>query len=92
MKKKVTKPHQQKNIVSSPVDGMQQLRIELWIDEKKTEFIFWTNIKEDEIGAVIDNWQARYDELTVETLIEYINSKSHYGFKASKEYSDYSKN
>lgn len=92
MKKKVTKPHQQKNVVSSPMGGMQQLRIELWIDERKTEFIFWTNIKEDEIGAVIENWQARYDELTVETLVEYINSKSHYGFKASLEYSDYSKN
>ena len=74
------------NIVTSPNEKINSLSINFNIGKgkkmKKVSFDISTNIKEDEMGAVLDNWFARTDEYTKESLVEYINSKSHYGFKA----------
>lgn len=67
-----------KNIVSSPMDGMKETTVTI----NGSLATFMTNVKFDELDAVMDNWEARTDEYTVESLVDYINSKSHYGFKA----------
>lgn len=60
----------------------------LKIDGKPVELTFLANIKEDEVDAVISNWLPRIEAETAEPqdllkdLVRYINSKSHFGFKA----------
>lgn len=78
----------QKAVAGTPDDNMNRITIRLKIDGKPVELTFLANIREDEVDAVITNWLPRIEAETAEPedllkdLVRYINSKSHYGFKA----------
>ena len=72
----------QKNIVTSPDEQLNDLTVKFNLNDKPFKFDILTNIKENEIGPVLENWAARTGKYTVQSFVDYINSKSHYGFKA----------
>ena len=72
----------QKNIVSGPADRLLDTTVQMNIGKKRVEWRFLTNVKKDEMDAVIQNWSTRTSTYTLSSLVEYINSKSDYGFEA----------
>lgn len=78
----MSKDIKQKNIVSYPDDKMNDMCIAFNLDGKQISFNILTNVKDDEMYPVLDNWLARTNKYTDKSLVDYINSKSKYGFKA----------
>lgn len=72
-----------KNIVTEPTSKMNSFTIKFKVGKKSVKVDFFANIASDEIMAVFNNWTARTEEYTSQSLVNYINSKSHYGFKAT---------
>ena len=71
------------NIVTEPDKKLNSFTVKFNVGTRKVEFVILANIKEPEIYAVLDNWFARTENYTADSLVNYINSKSHYGFKAT---------
>lgn len=62
---------------------MKEFTIRLIKGHTEWEFTIVANLKTDsDMQAVIDNWTSRTRKYTVQSLIDYINSKSKYGYKA----------
>ncbi len=77
----------QKRITFAPAKNMNELDIDLsqfseWAEVKGIIKI-WANIKYDELLPVVSNWLVRTNDYSPHSLVDYINSKAHYGFKAS---------
>lgn len=72
----------QKNIVSAPSEESHNFIIGIMIKGELKELRFISNIQVDETEAVIQNWIPRTQEYTSQSLVDYINSKSAYGFHA----------
>jgi len=75
------------NIVTAPSEKMNDLELSFKISyktgkEETLVFNIRTNIKPDDMEVVMENWLVRTEEYTVESLVEYINSKSKFGFIA----------
>jgi len=47
-------------------------------------FTFTANIEPDKIETVVACWLCKTDEITVDSLVSYINSKKTFGFRAEK--------
>lgn len=71
------------NIVTEPDKSLNSFTITFNVGKRKVEFIILANIKETEMEPVLENWFARTEDYTAISLVNYINSKSHYGFKAT---------
>ena len=72
----------QKNIVTEPNKKLKDLNVSFLINGSPVSFDILTNVKQDEMEAVIINWIARTSKFTAKSLVNYINTKNHYGFKA----------
>lgn len=74
-------------IVSSPSEKMIEHYAVIDDGKKGIEIRVMANIKKDELFPVVQNWLARVkyplvEFVTPQSLVDYINSKSAYGFKA----------
>lgn len=49
-------------------------------DKKTYHYVFPANIELGQFGAVLTNWTARHTDPSLQSLVDYINSKP--GFKA----------
>jgi hypothetical protein len=74
----------QNNIVTSPDTEMHLIGAEVCSDTQTFLIQVRANIREEDVDAVLTNWLARVTTFppTPMQLVEYINSKSAYGFKA----------
>lgn len=77
----------QKRITFDPANNMNELDIDLFefsdLTDCKKSLKIWANIRYNEIYPVVSNWLVRTKDYSAQSLVNYINSKSHYGFKAS---------
>lgn len=72
----------QSNIVTEPNKKLYNLKINFSVSGKPVSFDIITNVKENEMYAVLENWFARTNKYTQKSLINYINTKNKYGFQA----------
>lgn len=71
-----------KNRVTEPNKKLKAIDVSFLVGKKPVKFTILTNVKQDEMLAVMENWIARTNTYSCKSLVNYINTKSQYGFKA----------
>lgn len=72
----------QRAVADAPDEKMHDIVVHILVGKEKRALAFRSNITQDSVNAVVTNWMFRTEDHTADSLIEYINSKSHYGYKA----------